>query len=318
MNDNPRAPFDPTQLRIGRELRIQGFNPAREGWHRVRRGIWLAPDVWSTLTVDQKYEALVYATALACEEPTGLVLAAHSAAALWGLPIIEKWPNRLITLTPESRSGTSKHVLSLHGPEVEPVRLRGLQVTPVARTVIDLACAGTLDDALAAADRALRRELCTREELEAEALALPKGVRGRAQAQLIPVLADGLSETPGESLSRLQMFRANFPQPVLQQEYSDTEGYIGRVDFDLEGLIGEFDGFIKYKVPEDASPAEASEIVWREKRREDRLRRFKPVARWDWKIARPAGVLARHLMSFGVKPLPKNTWIDLAPRKKAS
>jgi hypothetical protein len=42
----------------------------------------------------------------------------------------------------------------------------------------------------------------------------------------------------------------------------------------VEGVVGEFDGKMKYRVPAGASAEEAAEGVWREKKREDRLRRW--------------------------------------------
>ncbi|MDO5503877.1 MAG: hypothetical protein Q4G67_11950, partial [Actinomycetia bacterium] len=140
---------------------------------------------------------------------------------------------------------------------------------------------------------------------------------GRGAARFVVDFADPLSGSPGESLSRLQMFRANFARPVLQAEYRDELG-IMRPDFDLGPILGEFDGKLKYRVPEGASAEEAGEVVWREKQREDRLRRFKPVGRWVWSTARTEGALARLLMSMGLRPLPKSTWFDLGDRRSAS
>jgi hypothetical protein len=311
-------PFDPTLLRAGADLRRIGIDPVRERWHRVRRGVWLPPGVWATLSSDRRYEALVFATLVTCREPQEVVLAEHAAAVLWGLPSIEPWPDRIQVLVPDGVSGPSRHIRSRAGAPVVPVRMRGVQVTPAARTVIDLARWATLDTAVAAADHALRLGLCTRGQLAKEAAALPAGVRGRAAARLVVDLADGLSGSAGESLSRLQMFRANLPRPALQTQYTDARGSIGFVDFDFQGLIGDFDGKLKYRVPEGVSPARAGEIVWAEKQREDRLRRHKPVARWVWSTARDTAALARLLIEHGVRPLPRSTWIDLSRRTDTS
>lgn len=307
-------PFDPSLLRTGRDLRRLAIDPQRAGWHRIRRGVWLPQAAWSSLRWDQRYQALVHATVLSCREPDEVILAAHSAAVMWGLPSIERWPDHVTLLDPEGRSGSSEHIRMMHALPAETHEVNGLRITSPARTVMDLARRGTVETALAAADHALRLQLCSRAELADEAGLITAGARGRTTARLVVDLADGLSGSAGESLSRLQMFRANFPRPVLQREYRDAAGLIGYVDFDLEHLIGEFDGRLKYNVPAGASPHEASQIVWREKKREDRLRRFKEVARWDWRIARTNGGLARHLMGHGLKPLPKSTWIDLKPR----
>lgn len=310
--------FDPTALRVGADLRRLAIEPSRRGWRQVRRGVWLPPGSWENLSPDQRYEAFVFGTLLRCHEPEDVVLVGHAAAVVWGLPSIESWPKHVSVHDPGARRGPSRHVPPLHGIPPEPVRIRGVQVTQPARTVIDLARIGTLDTALAAADQALRLGLCSREELAREVGLLPAGVKGRGIAGLVVDLADGKSGSAGESLSRLQMFRGNFPRPVLQCECHDEAGLIGYVDFDMPGLIGEFDGKLKYRVPPGARPEEAGEVVWAEKRREDRLRRHKPVARWVWTTARDTAAMARLLISHGVRPLPTSVWFDLGARAKSS
>lgn len=111
--------------------------------------------------------------------------------------------------------------------------------TPVARTVIDLARFDTLHNSAAAADYALRHALCTRTQLAAELAGLPKGSRGLPRARTMVDLSDPLSRSPGESLSRTQMFLLRLPRPKLQVAYHDDHGLIGAVDYDWGGVIGE-------------------------------------------------------------------------------
>ncbi|MFN2318971.1 MAG: hypothetical protein ABR500_04750, partial [Dermatophilaceae bacterium] len=92
MTSTPPVPFDPSRLRVGADLRRLAIEPARAGWHCVRRGVWVPAQVWSSLNLDQRHQAFVHATVLACRDEDGLVLASHSAAAIWGLPRIEAWP----------------------------------------------------------------------------------------------------------------------------------------------------------------------------------------------------------------------------------
>ena len=312
--------FDPARLRVGADLRRVGIEPARSGWHRVRRGVWVPASVWEDLGPDQRHQAFVHATVLECRDSEGLVLAAHSAAAIWGLPRIEPWPRTVSVLDPEGTMGGSRYIRPRTAAPAEPVVVRGVRVTPVARTVVDLACTGSLDTALAAADHALRRGMCTRADLESQVALVPARARGRVAARLMVDLADGDSGSAGESLSRLQMFRANLPRPRLQERFHDEIGLIGMTDFGWDGLIGEFDGRLKYRVPPGATPEEAGEVVWREKKREDRLRRHRPVARWTWTVARDTAALARLLIGHGLRPEPRSTWIALggAARRRAS
>ncbi|KGN40306.1 hypothetical protein N801_14825 [Knoellia aerolata DSM 18566] len=237
--------------------------------------------------------------------------AVESAAAVWGLPRIEKWPRHVRHLV------TGRHVrgsalLRPHlGEEVEPVEVHGLLVTPVARTVVDLARSGTLVTAVAAADHALRHDLCSAADLAEEVARLRPRAHGRVRAALTRDLADPLGMSPGESLSRVQMFVLHLPRPTLQHPMSDEQGQIGVVDFWWQGVVGEFDGRMKYGVRDGADPREAAEALWREKKREDRLRRQAAVARWTWRDAMHPELLARVLAAAGVRPVARPGWFDL-------
>lgn len=312
--DAPR-PFDPSVLRCYVDLRRIGIDPQRApGWRRVRRGVWMPDQAWHPLTPEQRHAALVHATSLVCTDDTR-VFALESAAAVWRLPRVEAWPGVVRTLVvsgrPRASAGLRPHV----GAEAEPVLVAGLRVTGVARTVADLARTGSLPTALAAADHALRHGLCTGEDLTAQARAVPPRTRGRPVAALVADLADGGSMSCGESLSRARMFTLGLPRPRLQVEHEDADGLIGVVDFDWGGVVGEFDGRVKYRVPEGADPREAGEVLWREKRREDRLRARSRVARWTWDIALDGPRLADVLASVGIRPTPRASWFDLGERR---
>lgn len=310
------TPFDPSVLRRYVDLRRAGVDPQRHpGWHRVRRGVWIPVESWQASTPEQRHAALVHATALVCDPDRPHTFALESAAAVWGLPRVEGWPTTVRVLATSGRPRGSSGVRPLIGDEVEPVDVAGVLVTPVARTIADLACRTSLPSAVAAADHALRHGLCTVTDLRAAADAVPPRVRGRPNAGLVVDLADGDSMSVGESLSRIQMFLLGIRRPRLQVPHDDAQGLIGFVDFDWDGVVGEFDGKLKYRVPPDADPEEAAEIVWREKKREDRLRVGSRVARWTWEIALDAPRLAGVLAAQGLRPDPRASWFDLrAPR----
>ena len=308
------TPFDAGILRRGRDLRAAGIEPTRAGWHQVRNGVWVSEHEWHGLTPEHEHAALVHATGL-CLDRENPVFAVTSAAAVWGLPRIEKWPDAVRVLVATEERGRGSSLVRPHvGREADTVRRGDIRVTSAARTIVDLARTGTLHTAVAAADHALRHELCSFDELMAEVDAVPPRVRGRNTARLVGALADPLSMSAGESLSRVQMFLLNLPKPELQKEIRDAAGLVGFVDFGWEGVVGEFDGKVKYRVAEGASPADAGEVVWREKQREDRLRRQGRVARWTWAIALDRARLGARLAEYGIRPLPANTWVDLGAR----
>jgi hypothetical protein len=74
-----------------------------------------------------------------------------------------------------------------------------------------------------------------------------------------------------ETRRRLALLSAGLPRPELQVEIHDGAGFIGRVDawYEEAAVAVEFDGRVKYVDPRDAS---SGEVLWKEKRREDRLR----------------------------------------------
>jgi hypothetical protein len=280
----------------------------------VRNGVWICEHDWRGLTPEHRHAALVHATAL-CLEREDPVFAVTSAAAVWGLPRIEPWPDAVRVLVNTAARGRGSSLVRPHvGREAETTRVGEIRLTRPARTLVDLARTGTLLTAVAAADHALRHGLCTFDELMTEVDAVPPRVRGRTTARMVGALADPLSMSPGESLSRVQMFLLNLPRPQLQKEIHDEVGLIGIVDFGWERVVGEFDGKVKYRVPDDTDPREAAEVVWREKQREDRLRRRVGVARWTWAIALDRGRLGGLLAKHGIRPLSVNTWIDLGAR----
>lgn len=317
-------PFDPSLLRLGRDLRARGIEPCAlpTDWFRVRRGVWIATVVWQELTPEYQHAARVHAAAMTLTSKVPLAFARASAAAVLVLPRISPWPTRVQILGDPwngadnghrhrgSRAGMSRCI----GACDRLMSLNGLLITPVARTVVDLARSDRLDNALAAGDQALRREWCSRDEIAEEVAAIPRRARGRKQAQLLFNLVDGAAHTAGESLSRLGMFRLNVPKPILQYPLEDADGAFGFADFGwrigADLIIGEFDGKVKYAVDPELGPKAAQEALWREKQREDRIRRQAAVVRWGMKEATDLRLLAQRLAERGILPTAHNTWFD--------
>jgi hypothetical protein len=311
LGDPAPTPFDQGLLRLGKDLRRLGDDPARHGWHHVRQGVWIEATTWQTLTPEQRHAALVHATDLVSRTPGGHVFALESAAAVWGLPNVDPFPAYVSRLATGPRTRGSRLIKVHVGAPAEAVGAHGLIVTDVPRTVVDLARTGSLARGLAAADHALRHGLCTQAQLVDAADGVPARVKGRPRALLVAELADARSMSAGESLSRAAMFRLNLPRPDLQVPVDDADGLVGVADFGWPGVVGEFDGRRKYGVTPDADPTEAADVLWREKRREDRFRRQVRVARWVWADARDDRKLAGILAEQGIRAQARNTWIDL-------
>ena len=232
-----------------------------------------------------------------------------SAAVLHGLPV------RLVSL----QQATMIRRTSGHGNGTRNLRVRntrlaanqvmdveGLRVTTLARTVCDQARLEPFEWGVASADAALRMGLSI-EELRFELFRFPR-LFGIRRAQQVLRFADGAAESPGESLSRVQMARLGIPEPILQFEIFDENGeLVARTDFGWpeHGLVGEMDGETKYG--ELLKPNEKpSHVIMREKQREQRLRRLGwwPV-RWGWAEANARDLLAPILLDGFENALPR-------------
>ena len=175
----------------------------------------------------------------------------------------------------------------------------GWPTTDLARTVVDLARSLPFEQGVAAADRALALG-ATVLELEA-ALARAGRLRGAGAARRVVAFADGRSESVGESLSRVLLADLGLMPEDLQHRVMDGPRLAGRVDFAWPSLrvIGEFDGRVKYGRLLEADE-DAGDAVFREKRREDRLRELGwEVVRWVWAdLAHPEVIAERLRRAF--------------------
>lgn len=249
----------------------------------VRRGTYLAGG-WPS---DGHERHRVLVRAAVPEFARDAVISHISAAVLHGLP---SWaiPLEQVHVTRRRPSGgrrsTNAHVHVATLAEDEVTCVDGISVTSVARTVIDIARTSGFEQGVVVADAALADELADPGALT-RAVAAIIGRRGAPGARRTIWFADARSESVGESRSRVAIAAAGLPVPVPQWEVTDVGGWVlGRSDFGWpeHGVVGEFDGRIKYG--RLLRPGEsAADAVYREKRREDALReRVRTVVRWGW------------------------------------
>ncbi len=123
--------------------------------------------------------------------------------------------------------------------------------------------------------------------------------RGRNAGLNAALSATDLSESVWESASRVVIRQLGFPAPVLQQPFVWGRRVRYRTDFwwPDQGVIGEFDGYVKYGF----DGAHARETLVREKEREDRLRSMSTrFVRWTVGDVREPERLARLLANAGL------------------
>ncbi|WP_286344726.1 hypothetical protein [Frondihabitans sucicola] len=184
------------------------------------------------------------------------------------------------------------------------VEIGGIRVTSLARTGADIALSAPRADAVTILDCILAR--CGG---DSSAVAASLGERPRARAAKAAAralaFASPQSQSPGESFARVVLDEIGAPEPVLQRPFFDERGAIGEVDFwfDAQGAMLEFDGVVKYTEARYLGRLTPAEVVVREKRREDRIRRRPEVrgfTRCDWRDLHEPRRLAKLLGGVGV------------------
>lgn len=162
----------------------------------------------------------------------------------------------------------STAAICVRRPMVPPdtTAVQGWKAVTPAWAVVELARRHGVVSGVVAADAALHRRLCDKAELR-DVVRRLAGARGLKRAHRVAELANGASESPGESRLRLILEQAGFDiEP--QYEVLVNGRVFARADFRVTGtrVLIEFDGLIKY------AGADGKEQLAKEKEREDRLR----------------------------------------------
>ncbi len=277
-----------------------GRRRAAGTWRAIRRGAYVEAAVWDALDDIARHRCLVRAVLLQLDAP---VVASHQSAAVvlslpvWGVDLSTVHVTRRERHSPRREGGVAHHVGEL--PEADVITVGGLAVTAPARTAVDLARTVPFEQAVVTADAALARPDVTRGDLM-DIHDDMRSWRGSRAAGRAIAFADGRSESVGESRHRVQIRRIGLPAPELQVTLG-PEGHGDRLDFYFEtyATAGEFDGRRKYE--RDLRPGEApADALWREKRREDRLRELGlEIVRPVWAdLYRDEAIAARYHRAF--------------------
>ncbi|MCC6270731.1 MAG: hypothetical protein IT190_05600 [Microbacteriaceae bacterium] len=289
------------------------FARARRGeYTRLFRGVHIATARWEVMGDDERYRAIIKATAAFYK---GEQIYSHSsAAALWRLPWIGIWPSRVHVTVPTADGGRSRQMFARHttGIPEQVVEIEGVTVTTLARTCVDVSRTQPFGRAVTVVDAALRRSThpwpgvpavaVFREDLLRELEGVPTR-QGVVKAQRVIHFANGLADRPGESMSRVSMHLAHLPIPELQVPLVGASGKTWTVDFYWRErrLIGEFDGVVKYTNAEFLQGRSPAEALIDEKVREDDLRAADyGMSRWGWSVAMSPSLIRQHLARAGL------------------
>jgi hypothetical protein len=258
--------------------------------HALGVGVFVSQEIWSAADKRARHRLVVAARLLQLDRRW--MAARRSAAVVHDLPLLGDPPvTPQLLRAPEGAKvkATSRHERIATVGDAERADVDGLAVASLARTVVDLAREEPLRNGLIAADGALRRGL---DQGELVALAKSRvGWPGGLNALKVARLANGLHETPLESLSWAACITLGLPAPEPQVQVYAGSVLLARVDGIWKdcNTIGQADGLFKYSdrqgVLKDKKQDEALEDVGFE------------VVRWGWDEAfRPDGVLDTRLL----------------------
>jgi hypothetical protein len=256
----------------------------------IRRGVYIP----RSTQPDEVY-ALSCRAALA-EVRAGAALAGPSAAVHWDLPMTQL--PREIFLRGLAGGRYAGGVRPIHG-DADYRLHRGVLVTTPAWTVIDCARLLARRDGLIVADAVLHGGLCTIDEL-VDTLDTAGPIHGISRARWVVANADRLSESPGETWTRMVVRDLGYE--VTSQFRVHVDGGYADIDLLIDGSrVGlEFDGRIKYR---GEHPGQAEHRIVREKVRQGGLEEIGyRLLRVVWEQLSAPDSMDRRLRAAGVVP----------------
>jgi hypothetical protein len=253
---------------------------------RFRRGYYTYADLWTGL--DEVGQHLVRARAVQHSLGTAAALSHVSGAvvhgiAVWGVDLSRVHVTRLDGGAGRVEGDVIHHVGTAGPDGLEEVD--GLRLFPADRCVVEAATVATSEQALVLFDSFLHLGLGEHHDLRKRFEAMCWWPRTR-HLHLPIRMADARADGPGESRGRWLFRASGLLAPTLQYKVLRSNGTVaGTSDWAWReyGLLGEFDGRVKYGrlLKPGESPGDA---VFREKRREDELREITgwPMIRLIW------------------------------------
>lgn len=248
----------------------------RDGtWMRLRTGAYAENAWWTTL--DERHRRLAVATAVLRKAGTAVALSHSSAVDVWDAPAWALDTSNVEVARLDGKAGRRHAGVVQHRgwAGVEDVTWRdGIRVMSATRTALDICTTATAEAALVTVDGMLCAGHTTLEHLarrRESMLQTPHSL----PSQVVLRLASPRSCSVGESRTKWACFRAGLPQAELQYEVWSNGRLVAQLDmaWPVQKVWLEFDGKVKYTTL--VRPGEtAGDVVWREKQREDLVRRL--------------------------------------------
>ena len=243
-------------------------------WTRFRRGYYSFTDLWSSLDETQRYVVRWRAVLpslgdkVALSHVSGLLC---QGVSVWNADLRHVHVTRLDGAQGRIEGDVIHHTGMWRDNEV--VDVDGLRSLLPVRCGLEYGSLVTSESALVSLDTVMHQELAVEDDLRRQFEKM-NAWPGKRHLHIPVRLADGRSETVGESRGRWAFWSMGLPAPDLQVKIHRADGELraicdwGWVEL---GVLGEFDGKVKYgrllKPGQDVG-----EVVFAEKRREDDVR----------------------------------------------
>ncbi|WP_144763485.1 hypothetical protein [Curtobacterium sp. 9128] len=265
---------------------------------RLLAGVFIAADEWASLSPVGQH--LARARAIAPRLRAGSVFSHLTAALIHGWPLVGSPPDKVHVADPtirvvQHRAGLIRQP-TVRTPDTAAVAFDGVPVTSALDTATSVIVSEPPHRAAVAIDAALRTGTLLLDDLRRAVPVRP--ARGSVRAEQVLTALHPAHESPGESFAAIRFVQLGLPPCVPQAEFRHADGTVDRVDFWFPtlGVVVEFDGKQKYVDPAMLDGRDPTEVLWAEKRREDRLRAVPAVravvrVTW-WHLVEPDRLLA--------------------------
>lgn len=268
-------------------LRDRDIRAAVRAGHltRLRHGTYAPTSLVTPLSPEAKHVLIAYS--VIDKLGPGVALSHHSAALVhtpqsFGVDLDIVHVTQLSGRHGRKEAGVVFHVGDT--TEDDLVEVDGRLVVAPARAAFESACRSSTESGMVTMGAMMHDGKVAREELE-QLGATWERWPGSRHARIAIRLADGRSESVGESRSLFMFWREGVPRPEMQVIIRTEDGrHVARSDFAwlLYRHTGEFDGLFKYgRLNSYAN--DPGLAITEEKKREDLVRSLMlGMSRWTW------------------------------------
>ena len=244
-------------------------------WHRVRNGAFISASVWEQLEDVDRHR--VRSRAVLRKARSEGVLSHVSALAEHGTP---SWDLSLddVHLTRfDQRAGRREAGVCQHRGQLlvgDVTHRNGVMVTSPVRTALDIMASTDTEHGMVVGSSMVRAGQCTLPQLKHAYAAIDPRAHSLG-TRVVLGLVDPRLESIGEMRTAFHLWAQGLPRPQPQFEIREGGRVLARLDFAWPQyrVWVEFDGRTKYVdyLGEDET---VTDVVLREKRREDLVRRL--------------------------------------------